>query len=156
MKSANVTPVHEKSYHSDKDSYRPVSILPNLSKDFKRCIYNQKLNFFYKILSKHQCGFRQGHSAQHCLIVLLEKWKECADQGRVFRALLTDPSKTFDYLPHKLLIAKLNSYGFDNNVLRFLYDYLTSRKQRPKISYTYSSWQEFLSGVPQGSIFGKL
>ena len=54
------------------------------------------------------------------------------------------------------MIAKLNVYGFDNNVLRFAYDYLTSRKQRTKISDTYSSWQEILSGVPQGSILGPL
>ena len=57
-----------------------------------------------------------------------------------------------DCLPHSLLIAKLNAYGFDNNVMRFVYDYLTLRKQRTKVSGTYSSWQEILSGVPQGSI----
>ena len=74
----------------------------------------------------------------------------------VFGALLADLSKAFDCLPHPLLIAKLNTYGFDNNAVRFVYDYLTSRKQRTKISDTYSSWQEILSGVPQGSILGPL
>ena len=54
------------------------------------------------------------------------------------------------------MIAKLNAYGFDNKAVRFVYDYLTSRKQRTKISDTYSSWQEILSGVPQGSILGPL
>ena len=156
LKSANVTPVHKKSNRSEKDNYRPVSILPNLSKVFERCIYNQIAQFFDKILSKHQWGFRKSHSAQHSLIVLLEKWKERADQGHVFGVLLTDLSKAFDYLPHNLLIAKLNAYGFDNKAVRFVYDYLTSLKQRTKISDTYSSWQEILSGVPQGSILGPL
>ena len=156
MRRKYVTPVHKKGNRSEKDNYRPVSILPNLSKVFERCIYNQIAQFFDKILSKHQCGFRKGHSAQHSLIVLLEKWKESVDQGHVFGALLTDLSKAFDCLPHNLLIAKLNAYGFDNKAVRFVYDYLTSRKQRTKISDTYSSWQEILSGVPQGSILGPL
>ena len=70
----------------------------------------------------------------------------------VFGALLTDLSKAFDCLPYNLLIAKLNAYGFDNNAVRFVYDYLTSRKQRSKMSDAYSSWQEILLGVPQGSM----
>ena len=78
------------------------------------------------------------------------------DQGQVFETLLTDLSKAFGCLPHNLLIEKLNAYGFDNKVVRFVYDYLTSRKQRTKISDTYSSWQEILSGVLQGSILGPL
>ena len=71
MKLANVTPVHKKGNRSEKDNYRPVSILPNLSKVFERCIYNQIARFFDKILSKHQCCFRNGHSAQHFLIVMI-------------------------------------------------------------------------------------
>ena len=98
----------------------------------------------------------QGHSTQHSLIVLLGKWKEGVDQGHVFGALLTDLSHAFDYLPHNLLIAKLNAYDFDKKAVRFVYDYLTSRKQRIKISDTYSSWQEILLGLPQGSILGPL
>ena len=123
---------------------------------FERCIYNQIAQFFDKILSKHQCGFRKGHSAQHSLIVLLEKWKESVDQGHVFGALLTDLSKAFDCFPDDLLIAKLNAYGFDNNAVRFVYDCLTSCKQKTKISGTYSSWREIPSRVPQGSILEPL
>ena len=149
QKLANVTPVHEKGHRSGKDNYWPVTILPNLSKVFETCIYNQIAQFFDKILSKHQCSFRQGHSAQHCQIVLLENWKESADQGHVFEALPTDLSKAFDFLPHNLFIAKPNAYGFDNKAVGSVYDYLTSRKQRTtKISDTYSSWQEIISGVP--------
>ena len=73
MKIANVTPVHKKGSQSEKGNYRPVSILPNLSKVFERCIYKQISEYFENILSKYQCGFRKGHSAQHCLIALLEK-----------------------------------------------------------------------------------
>ena len=118
--------------------------------------YNQIAHFFDKILFKHQCCFRQGHNAHHCLIVLLGKLKESIGQGNVFRALLTDLSKAFGCLPYNLLIAKLNAYGFDNKPVKFVYDYLTSRKQRTKISDTYSWWQEILLGVSQGSILRPL
>ena len=73
MKLANVTPLHKEGNRSEKDNYGPVSILTNLSKVFERCIYNQIAQFFDKLLSKHQCSFRKGHSVQHSLIVLLEK-----------------------------------------------------------------------------------
>ena len=156
MKLANVTPVYKKGNRSEKGNYRPASILPNISKDFERCIYKQMSQFFEGIISKYQCGFRKGHSAQHALISLLEKWRYNVDQGRMFGALLTDLSKAFDCLPHDIILAKLNAYGFDMKALNFIYDYLRNRKQRTKIDNAYSSWQNILYGVPQGSILGPL
>ena len=69
---------------------------------------------------------------------------------------LTDLSKAFDCLPHNLLISKLHAYGFENKAVRFVYDYLTSRNQRIKISDIYSPWRDILLGVPQSSILGLL
>ena len=70
--------------------------------------------------------------------------------------LLTDLSKAFDCLPHELLIAKLDAYGFDKSSLKLMHSYLSNRKQSVKINDTYSSWSEILFGVPQGSILGPL
>ena len=107
-------------------------------------------------LSKYQCGFRKGYSTQHCLLFMLEKWKRAVDNGKVFGILLTDLSKAFDCLSHELLLAKLHAYGFSISALRLIYSYLANRKQRTKINMSYSSWEEILFGVPQGSILGPL
>ena len=156
LKLADITPLHKKGRKDNKENYRPVSILPALSKIFERILFEQISVFFDKFLSDQQCGFRKGYSTQLCLLNLLEKWKNCVDKGKAFGALLTDLSKAFDCLYHELLIAKLNAYGFNLPALRLIHDYLTNRKQRTKIDDNYRFWSEILFGVPQGSILGPL
>ena len=87
---------------------------------------------------------------------MLEKWKLAINNKKTFGALLTDLSKAFDCLPHDLLAAKLNAYGLSLTALRLVLSYLSNRKQRTKINSKFSSWEEILFGVPQGSIFGPL
>ena len=87
---------------------------------------------------------------------MIEKWKSAVDSGKSFRALLTDLSKAFDCLPHAVLLAKLNAFGFSLSALRFISSYLFNRKQRTKINASYTFWEEILFGVPQGSILGPL
>ena len=67
---------------------------------------------------------------------MLEKWKNAADKEKVFGALLTDLSKAFDCLPHELIIAKLNAYGFNLVSLKLMHSYLSHRKQRTKVDHT--------------------
>ena len=157
FKRADITPVHKKDSKSEKNNYRPVSILSNISKVYERIMFKQMSEFFESsFFSKYQYGFRKGFSAQHCLVSMLEKWKSETDNKKSFGALLTDLSKTFDCLSHKLLIAKLNAYGFNMSTLRFVHSYLKNRMQRTKINLEYSSWEEILFGVPQGSKLGPL
>ena len=139
-----------------RDNYRPVSILPNISKIFERCIFCQLSNFMDQFLSKYQCGFRKGYSTQYCLLAMLEKWKSAVDKGKSFSALLTDLSQAFDCLSHELLLAKRHAYGFSIAALRLIHSFLTNRWQRTKINMSCSSWEEIIFGVPQGSILGPL
>ena len=108
------------------------------------------------ILSKLQCGFRKGFSAQHCLIYMIEKWKKSLDNKGAAGALLTDLSKAFDCLNHGLVIAKLDAYGLDYTSLKLINSYLTNRSQRVKVNSKYSSSWESVYVVPQGSILGPL
>ena len=154
LKLADIIPTHKSGDRMTKNNYRPVSILPSISKIYEKHLYNQ-LNTNGK-LSKLQCGFRKGFSAQHCLIVMIEKWKKSIDQRKNAGALLTDYSKAFDCISHNLLIAKLEAYGVDTNSLYIIHSYLTNRYQRVRVNGEYSSWFEIIFGVPQGSILGPL
>ena len=156
MKEADIVPVHKKKSKFSKENYRPISILPNISKVYERCLYDQISNFFEDVFSKYQCGFRKGYSAQHCLLVMIEKWEKIVDCGGVFGALIAELSEAFDCIPYDLIIAKLEAYGFQTDALNLVYDYLSYRKQRVKINETFSSWKNIKYGVPQGFILGSL
>ena len=107
-------------------------------------------------LSKYQCGFRKGFSVQHCLLAMLEQWKNVVDTENVFGALLNDLSKAFDCLSHDLINAKLNAYWFSLPALNLIQYYLANSKQRTKINDSYSPLGDILFGVPLGSILGPL
>ena len=85
---------------------------------------NQLPTYFEKISSKFQCGYRKGSITQHCLLLMLEKWKHAVDNKKVFGALLTDLLKTFNCICHDFLIAKLNAYGLSLPALKLVHNYL--------------------------------
>ena len=130
--------------------------MPNMFKIFERCMFRQINEYMDVFLSRHQCGFRKGYSTQECLLNMLEKWMSAVDNKKTFVALLTNLSKAFHCLSQELLLVKLHAYEFSIPALRLGYSYLKNRKQRTKINSAYSSWEEILFGVPQGSILGPL
>ena len=156
LKLADITPAHKKDDKSDKENYRPISVLPTPSKIFEKIIYEDIYNYMNDKLSPCLCGFRKGYSSQYCLILMLERWKEALDNKNLAGAILTDLSKAFDCLNHNLLIAKLEAYGFSRLSLALVSSYLTGRKQRTKINNSLSEWAGISSGIPQGSILGPL
>ena len=108
------------------------------------------------ILSPLLCGFREGYSTQHALLRLVEDLKASLDEKLIAGTVMMDLSKAFDCLPHDLLIAKLHAYGFSDNALKLLYNYLQGRVQRVKLNSNYSEWRDVIKGVPQGSVLGPL
>ena len=124
LKTADIIPAFKKGGKHDTSNYRPLSILSILSKVYEKCLYKQMENYMENILSNSQCDFRKGFKAQQCLIGMIEKAKRIMDNGGHFSVLLTDLSKMFDCLPHDLLIAKLDAYGFENDTLYLIFNYL--------------------------------
>ena len=107
-------------------------------------------------MSKLQCCFRKGHSPQHCLLGLIEKCHKVLYKWGFAGLLLTDLSKVFNCINHKLLIAKLHVYGFNIKSLEFIHSFIHDRIQRVKINSSISHWSNVESGIPQRSIKGPL
>ena len=156
LKMADVIPNHKKNEKTLAENYRPVSLIPVVSKLFERNMYTEIINFIENSLSPFLFGFRKGHSTEQCLVVMLEAWKKALDDKEYAGAILTDLSKAFDCLNHDLLLAKLDAYGFSNEALKFISSYLKDRKQRTKVGSAFSKWMDIKYGVPQGSILGPL
>ena len=107
-------------------------------------------------LSLYLCGYRKGYNTQQVLVSLIEKWKTILDDKGFGGAVFMDLSKAFDTLNHELLIAKFHAYGFNRDSLKLIYDYLSNRWQKIKISKSFSSWAELIQGVPEGFVLDPL
>ena len=157
LKLGDITPLHKKLENIFKENYRPVSLLPVISKLFERLMQSQMKTFIESFLSNFLCGYRKGYNTQYALLAMIEKWKKCLDgKGGFAGAILMDLSKAFDTINHDLLIAKLEAYGFDESALETIHSYLSDRWQRTKVNSSFSTWRELLCGVPQGSVLGPI
>ena len=155
LKLADVVPVFKQEDPTLAKNYRPISLLPTISKIFERVMQNQITTYMNEYLSPYLCGYRKGFSAQTALSFLIEKWKKIIDKG-YGAAILMDLSKAFDTINHELLIAKLHAYGFTRESLLIILSYLSDRWQHVKIDSSFSSWTKLTQGVPQGSVLGPI
>ena len=156
LKLAEIRPIHKTLEHIFIGNYRPVSILPVISKIFERIMQKQTKDYIERYLSPYLCGYRKGYSSQYALLLMIETWKMSLDNKGFAGGILMDLSKAFDTINHQLLIAKLYAYGFSKGALEVVLNYLSDRWHRTKINTSFSSWQELLYGVPQGSILGPM
>ena len=113
LKMGDVISIFKNDDPFEKANYRPMSLLPSLSKVYEKPIYQQLNTFFENKLSPLLCGFRSRYCTQHALLNLINKWHSCLHNSGVVGAILMDLSKAFDCLPHKLILAKLHAYGVD-------------------------------------------
>ena len=102
--------MHKKDEITNKENYRPISVLPLSSKIFERINHDQISKYLEKHLNYILCGFRKPHSREHALFKLLEGWQEELDKVGFAGTFLMDLSKADDCFPHDLLFAKLEAY----------------------------------------------
>ena len=158
LKEAKITPIYKKGDKSIPSNYRPISILPTLSKIFEKHLASQIRNFLsdFDLLVKEQSGFREHHSCMSALTKMTENWLSEIDKGNLTGTVYLDFSKAFDLVNHDILIQKLQLYKFDDSSLKLLESYLKNRCQKVRLGKYVSNKTELIAGVPQGSVLGPL
>jgi len=156
LKVARVVPIHKSGDKCVPSNYRPISVLPLLSKIFEKIMFS-KIMFFLKankLLHNHQFGFRENSSTSDAVSQFLDFVFESVSGKSSVLAIFLDFSKAFDTVNHKILCAKLHHIGFRGIVLKWFESYLADRKQYVEVGGASSSLSNVNMGVPQGSVLG--
>ena len=124
---------------------RPVSILTTFSKIDKLLIKTEIVIGTGKYLSPLVWDYRKGSRTQHVITKLIEDWRETLDQTFTVGVVLTDLAKTFERIPHDLLSAKLETYGFTIDTLALVFSYLNNRKQSVRVKNVHINFKTIIS-----------
>ena len=158
LKVAKVIPIHKKGDKTKIENYRPISLLPSISKIFEKVVHKQLYDYFdeNKLFNDHQYGFRRQHSTEHAILELVDRILIQMDKGNSPIAIFLDLSAAFNSLDHNILLQKLKFYGITNSSLDWFTSYLENRTQYVEFNNCSSKNTYLSTGVPQGSILGPL
>ena len=158
LKVAKIVPIFKKDNPHLTGNYRPISLLPVISKVFEKVVFSQLYSYFDQngLLYKSQYGFRKGHSCEFAAMEVTDKIFQSLDKKKLPIALFLDFSKAFDTINHSILLNKLKHYGINGTALKWFSSYLTNRKQFVLYKGKMSKETTITTGVPQGSILGPL
>ena len=159
LKIAKVLPLYKNKGDCHLfDNYRPISLLPTISKIFEKVVHKQLYEYFTEnnLFYKSQYGYRKGHSTELAALELADRISQHLDKGEIPIAIFLDLSKAFDTLDHKILLSKLQYYGVKGAALNWFESYLSNRSQYVIYENTKSQQSPLSTGVPQGSVLGPL
>ena len=140
------------------NDFRPISLLPILSKIFEKIIAKKMMKFMNKnnILTDSQFGFRTNNSTELAVTSIYDKLLQNLDDKKVTCSIFLDLKKAFDSVDYCIILKKLCHYGFRGNILLFFEDYLKNRKICTCLDGMKSIFHEVSFGVPQGSVLGPI
>ena len=157
-KCAKVTALFKVGNRTSPSNYRPISILPTLSKILERAVHHQ----FYQYLNQHsllnekQFGFRPKHSTVNAVSSFADEILLNMERGKLYGAVFLDLSKAFDTVDHTILLRKFSSLGVTSATAKWFESYLNGRMQCTSCGPKLSNLLPVTHGVPQGSILGPL
>ena len=156
LKEAKVVPIHKKGSKLEVANYRPISLLPALSKIWEKIINTQlteRMNDL-EVISDTQFGFRKNHNTTNAVQRLVQEVNEAKRNNKVCAAVFIDITKAFDCCRHDIILNKLNNIGLNQKGVKFMESYLKGRYQAVKIGESTSDKVEIGIGVGQGTILG--
>ena len=158
FKVAKVVPVFKKGSTYDVNNYRPISLLPVLSKILEKLVYKRLVSFLngQSFFHKNQFGFRKNFFTSHATALLVENITTAFEKKQSMFGVFLDLSKAFDTVDHKRLLRKLMHYGVRGLPLEWFPGYLNDRAQQVVCNNQLSDILKIKCGVPQGAILGPL
>ena len=156
LKLAVVTPVYKKGDPNMPDNYRPISVLPVVSKIFESLLKKQLVEYFEgrNLFCPEQFGFRSGRGTLRALVELVEAVITGFEDKQYCAVSFLDLTKAFDCVSHDILIRKLYFYNFHPSACGLISSYLSNRRQCVRTKDGFSEFGSMAAGVPQGSILG--
>lgn len=156
LKLAVITPVHKGGDKDDVNNYRPISVLPGISKIIEKLINSRLINFTnkYSIISPSQYGFRHKLSTEDAVLTLTNHIVNIVDAGKKCLTVFLDLKKAFDTVSVPMLVHSLEKIGVRGVALDLLSNYLQNRTQKVKVGNYISETANVSYGVPQGSVLG--
>lgn len=158
LKISKVVPLHKKGNEDDPGSYRPISIIPIISKVFEDILKNRLVRYFdgMSLFCDQQYGYLKNKSTIQAICDIIDNVIQGFDDWNKTSATLLDLSKAFDCVCHELLMDKLQYYGIRGDSLKLFQSYLADRRQTVVIGNRRSTEYVVKRGVPQGSKLGPI
>ena len=160
LKLATVSPIFKTGYPSLATQYRPISLLPLVSKLLEKVVARQLRSYLeeFSIIPKEQFAYRQHHSTEDALVYAINNFLMAKDQGLYTGLVFVDMSKAFDRVEHQTLINDLSNIGVRGSAWKWFINYLTDRQQQVRCGNTVTAHRPTTcsGGVPQVSVLGPL
>ena len=157
-KDANITPIFKKGKKTDPSNYRPISLTALPCKILEKIIKNQMMSHLTNnnLISPQQHGFVNNKSCDTNLLETLDIITETLNRGFSVDLAFLDFAKAFDKVSHSGLLVKLEAFGFDQLIIKWVEAFLNDRRQRVVLGDVMSSWEAVMSGIGQGTSIGPL
>lgn len=156
LKKSLIRPIEKIKNTTDSSEFRPVNMITIEAKIYEKIVLRQLEEYFElnNIISEQQSGFRNKHSCESLINLVIINWKVAMHSNKSIVAVFLDLRRAFETIDRNILLLKLNKYGIVDIELKWFESYLSNRMQRTKVNEVISTEITTRLGVPQGTVLG--